>query len=93
MAAKLRARAEAVKSEISATAEECVKRIVSRKQEILARVNDSVTMVLRRVILRLFVSVLENKQLIMFIGFSISKPLSSFFPLDVRNSIRDIPLN
>ena len=43
MAAKLRARAEAVKSEISATAEECVKRIVSRKQEILARVNDSVT--------------------------------------------------
>ena len=46
MAAKLRARAEAVKSEISATAEECVKRIVSRKQEILARVNDSITMVL-----------------------------------------------
>lgn len=39
MAAKLRARAEAVKSEICATAEECVKRIVSRKQEMLARVN------------------------------------------------------
>ena len=38
MAAKLRARAEAAKSEICATAEECVKRIVSRKQEILARV-------------------------------------------------------
>ena len=69
MAAKLRARAEAVKSEISATAEECVKRIVSRKQEILARVNYSITMVLERVILRLSVSVLENKQLIMFIGF------------------------
>lgn len=43
MAAKLRARAEAVKSEISATAEECVKRIVCRKQEILARVCDHVT--------------------------------------------------
>lgn len=40
MAAKLRARAEAVKTEISATAEECVKRIVSRKQEILARVTE-----------------------------------------------------
>lgn len=39
MAAKLRARAEAVKSEICGTAEECVKRIVSRKQEILARVS------------------------------------------------------
>lgn len=39
MAAKLRARAEAVKSEICATAEECVKRITSRKQEMLARVN------------------------------------------------------
>ena len=38
MAAKLRARAEAIKSEICATAEECVKRIVSRKEEILARV-------------------------------------------------------
>lgn len=61
MAAKLRARAEAVKSEISATAEECVKRIVSRKQEILARVNDSFRVVLYRVILRLFVSILENK--------------------------------
>ena len=40
MAAKLRARAEAVKSEICGTAEECVKRIVSRKQEILARVSE-----------------------------------------------------
>lgn len=39
MAAKLRARAEAVKSEICVTAEECVKRIISRKQEMLARVN------------------------------------------------------
>ena len=38
MAAKLRARAEDVKSEICATAEECVKRIVSRKEEMLARV-------------------------------------------------------
>lgn len=43
MAAKLRARAEAVKSEICATAEECVKRIVSRKQEMLARVNTLIT--------------------------------------------------
>lgn len=43
MAAKLRARAEAVKSEICATAEECVKRIVSRKQEMLARVNGLIT--------------------------------------------------
>lgn len=43
MAAKLRARAEAVKSEICATAEECVKRIVSRKQEILTRVNNLFT--------------------------------------------------
>lgn len=43
MTAKLRARAEAAKSEITATAEECVKRIISRKQEILARVNNSVT--------------------------------------------------
>ena len=40
MAAKLRARAEAVKSEICGTAEECVKRIVSCKQEILARVSE-----------------------------------------------------
>ena len=29
----------------------------------------------------------------MFVGFSISKPLFSFFPLDVRNSIRDIPFD
>ena len=43
MAAKLRARAEAVKSEICATAEECVKRIISRKQEMLARVNILIT--------------------------------------------------
>lgn len=43
MAAKLRTRAEAVKSEICATAEECVKRIVSRKQEMVARVNGLIT--------------------------------------------------
>ena len=43
MAAKLRARAEAVKSEICATAEDCVKRIISRKQEMLARVSILIT--------------------------------------------------
>ena len=40
MAAKLHARAEVVKSDICATAEECIRRILGRKQELLTQVDN-----------------------------------------------------